>query len=77
MTLTSNKSQRIEGHYYFKHGGLMRCCLGSLDDEMLRRQKAGEPMMVEGQTLACQYHDGPAMICKPDESGELWWQWNR
>jgi hypothetical protein len=57
--------------YSFKHGGLMRCCLQSLDDEMVRREALGEPLMREGDTLPCKYHDGLGMICKKG-----YWQWN-
>jgi hypothetical protein len=43
-----------EETYNVKHGGLMRCCLQSLDTEMLRRQRVKEPLTVEGDTHACQ-----------------------
>lgn len=57
--------------YKFKHGGLMRCCLASLDDEMLRRQQASEPLMNEGDTLKCKYcNDEYGMVCK-----DGYWQW--
>lgn len=63
--------------YAVSHGGLMRCCLGSLDDEMVRRQKAGEPLMRDGDTLQCQYHEGEGMICDTkNHDGKLRWRWN-
>ncbi len=53
--------------YRVKHGGLMRCCLLSLDDAMV----AAEKPPVEGDTLCCTY-------CK-DEFGMVFtdgaWQW--
>ena len=62
--------------YNFKLGGLMRCCLASLDDEMVRRQNAGEPLMREGDILPCKYHEGDGMICAMDNTkGKLYWQW--
>lgn len=63
--------------YIVNHGGLMRCCLTTLDDEMVRRQQAGEPLMRDGDTLKCVYcHDEYGMICDtqtPDQ--KLRWHW--
>lgn len=56
--------------YAFKHGGLLRCSILSLDDEMVRRQQAGEPLTAEGDVIPCRYCD-QTMICK-----EGYWQWN-
>jgi hypothetical protein len=54
--------------YRVKHGGLMRCCLATLDDAMV----AAVRPPTEGDTLRCAY-------CK-DEYGMVFtngaWQWN-
>lgn len=54
--------------YSLNQGGLMRCCLLTLDDAMVKRPD-DEPLR-EGETLNCKwcaasmiYHDG-------------YWQWN-
>lgn len=56
--------------YLVRHGGLMRCCLLSLDDAMVA---AAEPPK-EGDTLHCKYHESeqPDMIFR--NGG---WEWNR
>lgn len=55
--------------YRVHHGGLMRCCLASLDEAMAART---EPP-AEGETLHCKYHD--------DNGGMIFrngaWEWNR
>lgn len=59
----------MKGIYRVRHGGLMRCCLQSLDDAMV---EAIEPPK-EGDTLRCKW-------CK-DEDGMVFhagaWQWAR
>jgi len=37
--------------YSRRIGGLMRCCLGSLDEQMVQRQEAGEGPPQEGDKL--------------------------
>lgn len=64
-------SMSAEETYNVKHGGLMRCCLQSLDTEMLRRQRVKEPLTVEGDTHACQYCSN-GLACHDD-----CWQWAR
>jgi len=75
MTSEPTTTEKREETYNVKHGGLMRCCLLSLDDEMARRMAAGERMTVEGDTIQCIYHkpldNPPTMICKKG-----YWQWN-
>ena len=55
--------------YGVNHGGLMRCCLLSLDEEMVRRQAANEPLMQFGQVLHCAYCNAP-MKCNGKQ-----WEW--
>ncbi len=38
--------------YSVKHGGLVRCCLGSLDEQMEKRLAAGEGPPRDGEKLA-------------------------
>jgi hypothetical protein len=56
--------------YSVKQGGLMRCCLQSLDDEMVERQRLDQPLMTNERTIACRYCQ-TEMIC---DGG--YWQWN-
>lgn len=58
--------------YQVKTGGLLRCCLKSLDEEMERRIESGQPLAVEGESLTCVYekHSEPKMIVKDGI-----WQW--
>lgn len=53
--------------YKVRHGGLMRCCLHSLEDAMVKAEKPPQ----EGDTLKCAY-------CS-DEWGMVFrdgaWQW--
>jgi hypothetical protein len=67
----------ISETYRVNHGGLMRCCLLTLDDEMLRRQRARESLMHEGDVLRCQYcHDEYGMVCNTETyDGVLSWHW--
>lgn len=53
------------------YGGLVRCCLLSLDDAMAKREKEGKPLTVEGDVIPCEYCES-SVICK----GGVW-QWNR
>lgn len=55
--------------YSVQTGGLMRCCLVSLDDEMLRREAANVPLCVNGQKFLCEYCRA-IMVC---ENGQ--WRW--
>lgn len=55
--------------YKVWHGGLLRCCLASLDMFMV----ATETDPVDGDTLNCKFHDdGGGMIFRDGA-----WQWNR
>lgn len=59
--------------YRVRPGGLLRCCLISLDQEMMRRHRDGEPLAVEGQTLPCVYHSdhtAPVVVYR-----DGCWQW--
>lgn len=59
----------MKDKYRVKHGGLMRCCLLTLDDAMV----AAEHPPAEGDTLKCTYCTDPkGMIF----SGGAW-QWNK
>lgn len=55
--------------YKVFHGGLMRCCLATLDEHM---QAAEEPPK-EGDVLPCKYH--------PDDNSMIFtdgaWRWNQ
>jgi hypothetical protein len=55
--------------YPLRPGGLMRCCLASLDEAM--RERAEPPQ--EGETMHCKY-------CKPDNGGMIFrdgaWEWS-
>lgn len=59
----------MKEQYRVRHGGLMRCCLQSLDDAMAA---APEPPK-EGDTLHCRFHD--------DNGGMIFrggaWEWNQ
>jgi hypothetical protein len=56
--------------YRVRHGGLMRCCLASLQGAMAERT---EPLQ-EGETIFCKY-------CDPNNGGMIFrngaWEWNR
>lgn len=54
--------------YQVFHGGLMRCCLATLDEAMV----AAEVPPKDGDKLQCKYHDGYGMIF----SGGAW-RWNK
>lgn len=56
-----------EETYKVDQGGLMRCCLQTLDDLMLLRKRAHELLMPEGDVITCAYCKGK-MIC----SGASW-----
>lgn len=52
-----------------RHGGLMRCCLATLDEAMAAR----DVMPVEGETMPCKYHaENGGMIFRDGA-----WEWNR
>lgn len=55
--------------YRVRPGGLMRCCLQTLDDEM---NKATEKP-TEGATLHCRYCDEPYGLVYTAGA----WQWNK
>jgi hypothetical protein len=64
--------------YNVNQGGLMRCCLLTLDDEMVRRRETDEPLMRNGDTLQCSQHGGEGMVCDTkNHDGCLRWRWNR
>lgn len=53
------------------HGGLMRCCLATLEDVVL-----GESF--EGTIVPCKWCHKDSMILDRNNSGkELAWRWNR
>jgi len=55
--------------YRVFQGGLMRCCLATLDDYMAKTDKPPQ----EGDTLPCAYHsDNGGMIFRDGA-----WRWNR
>ena len=49
--------ERSEGAWTYSRrmGGLMRCCLASLDDAMVERVANGEPAPSEGHIVGCRY----------------------
>lgn len=57
----------IENYQVF-HGGLMRCCLETLKEEM----RVAEAPPKDGDKLSCRYHGGYGMIF----SGGAW-RWNK
>lgn len=61
---------REHPNYRVATGGLMRCCLQSLDDEMRRRQLAGRMLAPDGDELKCQNCRAGMHV----ESGV--WEWN-
>jgi len=54
--------------YSFKHGGLMRCCLLSLDDYYVEHP---DFLDKEGDTIKCKWCSGDGMILK-----DGYWEWN-
>lgn len=62
----------MKSRYRIRPGGLMRCCLDSLDDAMVEAVVAPQ----EGDTVNCAYHDPPddppTMIFKAGA-----WEWNQ
>jgi len=69
-TMTTNSTSPT-GTYGIKHGGLMRCCLKSLDDEMVHRKDYHQVFGAEDEILKCRWCDSE-MIYK-----EGYWQWNQ
>ena len=67
MMLTAEETYRVA------QGGLMRCCLASLDDRMAMYRDQGRPLMVDGDTARCIYC-GNQMVCDNSENG-LRWRW--
>jgi len=59
----------VSATYRVKHGGLMRCCLASLDDAML----ANGCTYAEGDTLGCKYHADPDLKVMVVRYGS--WEW--
>jgi len=59
----------MQEKYLVRYGGLMRCCLATLEEAMLN---AKEPPK-EGDILACKYHpkDNSMIFC---DGG---WEWNK
>ena len=43
--------------YSVRQGGLMRCCLQSLDDAMKKRLDNGDGRPAEGDRAKCDYHE--------------------
>lgn len=41
--------------YSFRQGGLMRCCIQSLDNAMVQRVENGEGPPQEGDKVSCEY----------------------
>jgi hypothetical protein len=54
--------------YFVRSGGLMRCCLATIEERM--PTCADEPK--EGEKLQCRHHDGDGMIYRDGA-----WEWNR
>jgi hypothetical protein len=57
--------------YHVRTGGLLRCCLATLDEHMQRRIDDVPPQ--EGDTLKCRYHDDNGGMVFRDGA----WEWNR
>ena len=69
--MSNTTTEKRAGETYgIKHGGLLRCCLHSLDDEMVHRRDYHQPFGAENETLKCRWCDNE-MIYK-----EGYWQWN-
>jgi hypothetical protein len=56
--------------YEVQTGGLMRCCLVSLDEHMRSLEAADTPPK-EGDVVKCKFCSGEGMILK-----EWIWRWN-
>jgi hypothetical protein len=56
--------------YRVRHGGLMRCCLQTLDEKM---QELGA-LPEKGTVLPCRYHDDNGGMILADDGV---WEWNR
>lgn len=54
-------------HWNVRPGGLMRCCLETLEKSMQGRAESPK----EGETMQCKYHDGEGMIYRNGA-----WEWN-
>lgn len=57
--------------YMRRIGGLMRCCLGSLDEEMLKRMEAKKGPPTEGDTFTTTCCETPLI----HRNGA--WEWSR
>ena len=55
--------------YRRRHGGLLRCCIQSLDEQL----EATETQPPIGTVLICVYCHKPTLVRAPDGV----WEWNR
>ncbi len=58
--------------YSVRQGGLMRCCLASLDEQMAERLERGDGPPQEGDKVSCRLCPDGNMIFR---SGA--WEWDR
>jgi hypothetical protein len=56
--------------YSVRAGGLMRCCLATLDEWSVRVAAGKAPPPKEGDTMQCKYHDGEGMRFRDGA-----WEW--
>ena len=63
-------TSRPEFRYAVRQGGLMRCCLQSLDDDMVKVVKGTSPTPVEGDKTKCRYCNGDMRFNKAA------WEWD-
>lgn len=66
-------SEEVKGGwgYRVRKGGLMQCCLRTLEDVLLRMANAEEPQPAVGERIRCTYH-GNYMIRAEDGA----WEWD-
>lgn len=66
---------KLKNPFHANYEGMEKCCVLSLDEEMYRRDEAGELLEKEGDTLNCGICNAE-MICNSDgPSGKLRWRW--
>ncbi len=55
--------------YRVRHGGLLRCCLESLDNQLV----AAETEPDKGTVLTCEFCHKPTLLRAPDGT----WEWSK
>ena len=67
-------SEEVKGGwgYRVRKGGLMPCCLQTLDDVLFQAANAEEPQPAVGERIRCAHHESH-MIRAEDGA----WEWDR